>query len=102
MTTLLPTIYRVNLAAFAHEDQARESESRAQAVLKALPSAERQLGTRPTHVIASPKLLINMETLEGAGLAVLRRPRAYALERQVDLAVEEVREPAPLGQLRML
>jgi hypothetical protein len=102
MTTLLPTIYRVNLAAFAHEDRARESEARAQAVLRALPSAERQLGARPTHLIASHKLLINMETLEGAGLAVLRRPRAYVLERQVDLAVEVVKEPVPLGQMRML
>lgn len=102
MTTFLPSIHRIGLAGIVHKDGARQAVARAEHVLAAVPKAEQRLGARPTHVIADGSMLINMEVLEAGGLIVVRQVRDRANKSTVDLAVEEVREPAPLGQLRML
>jgi hypothetical protein len=97
MTTFLPSTYRLGLAGITHKDRARQADARAQRVLEVVPKAEQRLGARPTHVIADGTMLINMEMLEAQGLTVVRRARDRANVMTVDLAVEEVRELAPLG-----
>jgi hypothetical protein len=102
MTTFLPSTYRLGLAGITHKDRERQATARAEHVLGAVPKATQKLGARPTHVIADSSMLINMETLEAEGLTVVRQVRDRANKFTVDLAVEEAREPVPLGQLRML
>ncbi len=95
-TLLAPTVYRISLAGVKDPKPERQAELYAQKVLAAREMAGRHLGGQPTHVIADRNLLINLETLEGAGLKVVRRPRERALKLQVDLAREIVRETRPL------
>jgi hypothetical protein len=102
MTTFLPTIHRIALAGITHKNRERQATARAQHVLAALPKATQRLGTRPTHVLCDGTMLINMEVLEAEGLTVVRQVRDRANKFTVDLAVEVVKEPVPLGQLRML
>jgi hypothetical protein len=91
-TLFAPTVYRISLAGVKDSKPERQAELYAQKILAAREMAGRHLGGQPTHVIADRNLLINLETLEGAGLKVVRRARERALKLQVDLAREIVRE----------
>jgi hypothetical protein len=102
MTTFLPSIHRIGLAGITHKDRERQATARAEHVLAAVPKATQRLGARPTHVLCDGTMLISVEILEAGGLTVVRRARDRANKFTVDLAIEDVREPAPLGQLRML
>ena len=84
----------VTVAPYVHEDPAREAKMRARAVLDALPSATRQLGSRPTYAVMSPDLKINLDILEGEGhLEVLRLRRDRAQRLWVDLVVRAKVKP---------
>lgn len=86
---LSPTVFRVDLGGIKADDPAAEAEARAWAVIEAIQSAQEQTGEWPTHLIADPRLKINLDILEDQGqLTVLRRPRLNGIRLQVDLARE--------------
>jgi hypothetical protein len=77
--------YRLNLAVVRDADVARLAERRAQVVVRALESAELELGRRPDCVVADGTMKLNLDVLEEAGLALRRVARGRADVLTVDL-----------------